>query len=1060
MKTLLSLLLGLSLSGTVLALTLMLLRRIFRDKLPSAFYYYAWLLVLLRFVLPLPGLMPSVGESRAASAPAPATVYTPLEDTNAARPYESGFYHAGTGSAEVETPRTGTALPTVEALESIESEPVARTGLSLSELREVLRSERFWLSVWIIGMACALVRYLGGYLRFRRELDETLLRPSPADRAVYDAVSDEPRPRLYRSRAVRTPMLVGVFRPLIVLPDCDYSEEMLQGVLAHELTHFRRHDVLYKWFAVLVVVVHWFNPVTRLFRYELDRSCELACDETLLRRMDAGEKQLYGDMLIAMAADRRLPRTVVATSFAVEKRNLKERLQQIMSYKKRGRASLALILIAVLLLSACGAAAGPGAPLRAAAGPVAAADVAPAVETAAPKTLNPVPTPEPPEGSETFQHVEVDSIDAFLAALGSNTIIVMQPGVYDLSAASDYGREHADGPYTWLDAYDGYELVIRHVDKLSIIGDVESSEEVILSAVPRYAEVLRFENCSGLILSSFTAGHTQEPGQCAGGVLEFDSCTDTQIANCRLYGCGVLGIQTENCDRLSVYGTEIYECSSGAVSSVSSRDLRFINCVFRDCGRKDGGSAYSMFIVRTTTGFAVVNSEVYNNIASFLLSSTSSDEVYLLGTGVGSNRFSTSYFSSNLLAPVVDGCSFTDARTPALYDDFSGVDHVLSLDGDKLYISDLLAMSLAERSYDGPTLRPTAAVTGIPVQDGVEYHVTTVDELLAAIGSDTTIYLDNDMFDWSTATNYGGYGGEHYYWVDIYDGPGLVITGVSNLRLIGQGKDATTVQAVPRYADVIAFESCRNVTVANLTAGHLKGEPGSCSGDVLAFESCQDFHIVDCGLFGCGVYGVRANNCVTGSVLRTEIYECSGGAAQIFRSDGVVFTDCSVHDCKSVWDFDRGTPVNRIFLSDSGDCIYNGVALLSGQNEVGDGSVIGAVDPWQETNAEAIPYPGSQLSLYYYEMQFEPNASITMRADDSPITLNAALNWVGSDPAPADLKYRWLTSNSDALGLTPSADGMSCELSYLAPAEGGVGLLVVAESSSSTAVASLTVYLR
>lgn len=943
MKTLLSLLLGLSLSGTVLALALMLLRRVLKDRLPSAFYYYAWLVVLLRFVLPLPGLMPSVGESRAA-APAPATVYAPLQDASEAQPYESGFYHAGPGAAAVETPRTGIALPAAEVRESAENAPAAaRAGLSLTELWEVLRSERFWLSVWIIGMVCHAVGCLGGYLRFRRELGETLLRPSAADRAVYDAVTDRPRPRLYRSRAVRTPMLLGVFRPIIVLPDREYAEVMLEGVLSHEMTHFRQHDVLFKWFAVLVSVVHWFNPVTRLFRYELDRSCELACDETLLRQMDAGEKQLYGDMLIAMAADRRLPRSVVATSFAVEKRNLKERLRQIMTYKKRGRASLALILIAVLLLSACGAAAGPGAPLRAAVGPLAAADLAPAAETAAPKTLNAVPTPQPPEGSETFQHVEVDSIDAFLAALGSNTIIVMQPGVYDLSAASDYGQEHADGPYTWLDAYDGYELVIRHVDKLVISGASGlDGSEVVFSAVPRYAEVLRFENCSGLNLSGFTAGHTQEPGQCAGGVLEFDSCVDTQITNCSLYGCGVLGIKTENCDRLYAYGTEIYECSQGAVRSIRSRDLRFTDCEFYGCGNKEGGPAFAMFQVQASTGFAVLDSNVHENNARELLYSLSADEVYFLGNVVGGNQFDT-LFDTNLIVPIVDGCDFRGNRISDSW--LTGCDHVLSPAGEELGRAELEAMTLtlSGGSYSGPAAKQTAAVTGIPVQDGMEYHVATVDELLAAIGSDTTIYLDSDMFDWSTATNYGGYGGEHYYWVDIYDGPGLVITGVSNLRLIGQGKDATTVQAVPRYADVIAFESCTNVTVANLTAGHLKGEPGSCSGDVLAFESCQDFHIVDCGLFGCGVYGVRANNCVTGSVLRTEIYECSAGAAQILRTDGVVFTDCSVHDCMSVWPWNSGAAVNTIFLSDSGDCSYNGVPLRNGENEVGDGSVIGAI---------------------------------------------------------------------------------------------------------------------
>lgn len=50
-------LLILSLGGTLLGLSLMLLRRLLGKKLPSAFYYYAWLLVFLRFLLPLPGLV-------------------------------------------------------------------------------------------------------------------------------------------------------------------------------------------------------------------------------------------------------------------------------------------------------------------------------------------------------------------------------------------------------------------------------------------------------------------------------------------------------------------------------------------------------------------------------------------------------------------------------------------------------------------------------------------------------------------------------------------------------------------------------------------------------------------------------------------------------------------------------------------------------------------------------------------------------------------------------------------------------------------------------------------
>jgi hypothetical protein len=58
--------LSMSLGGTMMACLLLLLQRLCQGKLPSAFYYYAWLLVLLRFILPLPGLMPALGSAEAA----------------------------------------------------------------------------------------------------------------------------------------------------------------------------------------------------------------------------------------------------------------------------------------------------------------------------------------------------------------------------------------------------------------------------------------------------------------------------------------------------------------------------------------------------------------------------------------------------------------------------------------------------------------------------------------------------------------------------------------------------------------------------------------------------------------------------------------------------------------------------------------------------------------------------------------------------------------------------------------------------------------------------------
>jgi hypothetical protein len=104
----------------------------------------------------------------------------------------------------------------------------------------------------------------------------------------------------------------------------------------------------------------WFNPLVWLTRREIDRACELACDETVIRNLDINEKQNYGDTLIYVAADSKTPRTILSTTMCEEKRDLKERLGAIMKNKKR--SVLAIIVSAVLLivLTACAVALGAG----------------------------------------------------------------------------------------------------------------------------------------------------------------------------------------------------------------------------------------------------------------------------------------------------------------------------------------------------------------------------------------------------------------------------------------------------------------------------------------------------------------------------------------------------------------------------------------------------------------------------------------------------------------------------------------------------------------------------
>nr|WP_242832484.1 M56 family metallopeptidase [Desulfosporosinus orientis] len=68
-------------------------------------------------------------------------------------------------------------------------------------------------------------------------------------------------------------------------------------------------------------------------RREIDRACELSCDEAVIKELDNNGRQGYGDTLIAVAADTKSPKTIVSTTMCEEKKALKERLSAIMKHK-------------------------------------------------------------------------------------------------------------------------------------------------------------------------------------------------------------------------------------------------------------------------------------------------------------------------------------------------------------------------------------------------------------------------------------------------------------------------------------------------------------------------------------------------------------------------------------------------------------------------------------------------------------------------------------------------------------------------------------------------------
>ena len=474
--------------------------------------------------------------------------------------------------------------------------------------------------------------------------------------------------------------------------------------------------------------------------------------------------------------------------------------------------------------------------------------------------------------------VTVNSVDDFLAAIGPDTEIILEDGYYDLFSASDYGRESANPYYIWQDAGDGWQLTIQNVENLTIRGSGTQATELVHK--PRYVDVLKFENCADVTLEGFTAGHT-DGAECSGGVIDMWNCREMDLDSLGLFGCGTTGVRAENCLDVTVRNSEVYECSSNGIEADNTDGLRVENCTIRDLG-SDQFAAGQVFWLHNCTDVVIKQCDVSDNRVLQLLNCWPGAGIELRESSFVRNRVQASAFAINGGGTVMENCSFEENRIRQWFDSEDGT----ILDGiGKTWTEDML------EAWYAP------AVETMPAGERTEVLVSTVDELIAAIAPNTEIILKDGTYDLSTAKDYGTGWNDYYYWSEEFDGPALTISGVDNLVIRSESGDVKkcTISAVPRYADVLKFKSCTNITVSGFTAGHTV-EPGYCTGGVLYYEDCDNVLVNRCGLYGCGILGIRAELCSAIAVTDCEIYECSYGGIQIGNSSGIRVEGCSFRD--------------------------------------------------------------------------------------------------------------------------------------------------------------------
>ena len=294
------------LTVSALIAVVLLVRAIFKNRVPKRMLYALWLVVLLN--LCLPGTLVSLPVLPAEDAAVPAQ--------SAERPVQTAPVIQRPAQT-VTKPQTPAQQPVSPVQET--AKPAAKPLTTAQILQIAWFSGSALLGLWLFGAWAVFTIRLHRDRRFLGKRGGTCI---------------------YVSGAVKSPCLAGLI-PAVYLTEDVLRNDTTELIVRHELTHLHHLDFLWSLCRTIAVIVYWWNPLIWLAAICSKRDAELACDEAVAAGLQPEQRIAYARAILAQA-----PRKKAALSLAGPP--VKER---ILFLTKKQRTSVLCVILALLLVA-------------------------------------------------------------------------------------------------------------------------------------------------------------------------------------------------------------------------------------------------------------------------------------------------------------------------------------------------------------------------------------------------------------------------------------------------------------------------------------------------------------------------------------------------------------------------------------------------------------------------------------------------------------------------------------------------------------------------------------
>lgn len=304
-----------SISLSLVAVLILIVKRIFKDKLPPSWQYGIWIIFALRALIPV------------------------RADRFVVLPF--GFYIEWLKFAAESRLNSAFASPYGKDEFSHIIPVITKMPLSITDII---------FTVYVFGVVAFLCFYFFSYIKLKLTLRRGT-KISGGEAEKIKEIFEKNKVRLVKTvslQGIDSAFICGVLRPVLVIPS---GRETDEKVILHEIIHLKHYDSLQSIFWCIIRSLHWCNPFLHLCLNVVGNDMESRCDQRVLEMLDGEERREYG-VLLLNEVNRKYARMPGTTSVSNGGKNISKRIESIVRFKKypKGMALVSVCIILVLAI--------------------------------------------------------------------------------------------------------------------------------------------------------------------------------------------------------------------------------------------------------------------------------------------------------------------------------------------------------------------------------------------------------------------------------------------------------------------------------------------------------------------------------------------------------------------------------------------------------------------------------------------------------------------------------------------------------------------------------------